>query len=436
MNSDSRFGVGPATPVRCALIAALALAALGLSAMAPDRADAARDIATVKDLRGVVIEVVCRRKSRLAPRGIVGADAPHAACRGSRDGRASFFPVRTVETRLRIDYVDSDGEGRAAVVRTQGSRAADVSVQYESTRAAVPVVSTYSQECRPAAFADTAVLPGRICAVYEPDGVVRTWLVQLVHKKVPDFGGDPDTQLPTVYVSTWLGPPETTGQPTWAHAGAPVTVAAFDLPPLGQQAFDGLPRLLAYPRWSKFSPGGYKGYLKGKHFPLLFGSLTYSGYGVYGPGDRFGSPTTDYGRNVYIDTLDSDYGDGWRRIMGVLTQPPNGTFCYELAKKGGSGGKTGISTKDRYRLTAIGPGLTPVVQVEVTGPGFAFGAPDYDPRTMKWGTGFSAEQAQALRDQAAMIGPNYRTKPKGKGSTDCGETLRQLPEAFFAPPPA
>ncbi|MGA0122434.1 MAG: hypothetical protein ACO3KD_05440, partial [Gaiellales bacterium] len=70
-----------------------------------------------------------------------------------------------------------------------------------------------------------------------------------------------------------------------------------------------------------------------------------------------------------------------------------------------------------------------------------FGAPDYNPKTMKWGTGFSAEQAEALRDQAAMIGPAYRKKPKGKkpkgkGSTDCGATLRQLPESFFAPPPA
>jgi hypothetical protein len=55
---------------------------------------------------------------------------------------------------------------------------------------------------------------------------------------------------------------------------------------------------------------------------------------------------------------------------------------------------------------------------------------------MQRGTGCSEGQAQALRDQAAMIGPDYRTQPKGKGSTDCGETLRQLPEAFFAPPPA
>ena len=276
----------------------------------------------------------------------------------------------------------------------------------------------------------------RRCVVFEANGTQRTWLVQFVPKQAADFGGVPGEQGDTIYVSTWIGDNAAAGLTSWAHADAPTTVGSYELPPLGLQTFNGLPRLLAYTRWSKFSPGGYKGYLRGDHFAVLFGSLTYSGYGVYGPGNRFGSPTTVYGRNVYIDTLDSDYGPGWRRIMGVLTQPPNGTFCYELSKKGGSRGKTGISTKNRYRLTAIGPGLTPVLQVEVAGPTFAFGAPDYNPRTMKWGTGFSAEQAQALRDQAAMIGPNYRTKPKGKGSTDCGATLRQLPETFFAPPPA
>jgi hypothetical protein len=229
-------------------------------------------------------------------------------------------------------------------------------------------------------------------------------------------------------VSTWTAPAEAPGRPSWAHAGAPPTIATFDLPPLGTQTFDGFPKLTAYTRWSKFSPGGYSGYLKGRHFETIFGSLTYSGYGVYGPGNRFGSPTTSFGRNVYIDTLNSDYGSQWRRVMGVLTQPPNGTFCYEVAKKGGSHGKTGAGSS--YRLTAIGPGLTPVVQILLQPPAFAFGGPGYDPKTMPWGTNFSDGQAQALRDQAAQMGPDFRRPVKG---TDCAQTLRQLPEAFFAP---
>jgi hypothetical protein len=384
----------------------------------------------------VRVEVDCRYRigPRPTPPAVVSPTDP-LACRATRSGRG-VAPLRDADPRLRIIFTDTDGVQREATIRAPSASAADVKVEYGDLRRAEPPFRTHSQTCEPKPITPPTVLPGRACTVREPSGAIRTWFVQMVKKQVPDFGGDPDTRPPSIYVSTWLGSPDTADRPSWANAGAPPTVATYDLPPLGPQTFDGFPQLLAYPRWSKFSPGGYQGYLAGRHFPVLFGSLTYSGYGVYGPGDRNGSPTTDYGRNVYIDTLDSDYGSGWRRIMGVLTQPPNGTFCYELSRKGGSRGKTGISATGTYRLTAIGPGLTPVVQVEVIGPTFAFGAPDYDPRTMKWGTGFSAEQAQALRDQAAMIGPRYRTKPKGKGSTDCGATLRQLPEAFFAPPPA
>ncbi len=268
------------------------------------------------------------------------------------------------------------------------------------------------------------------CDVVHDKGFTATWLVQAFSKKVPDFGGNVDASGSDVYVSIWQNLPTLPGGRTWAHAGAGITTPDFELPPLGVQDFDGFPQLLAYPRWSKFSPGGYAGYLQGRHFPLLFGSLTMSGIGVYGPGNAYGAPTTSYGRNVYIDTFNSDYGKGWRRIMGVLTQPPNGSWCYELGPKGASGGKTGFSTANRYRLTAIGPGLYPVVRVETTNPPFDFGGPTYDPKVDKWGYGFSDGQAQALRNQMAMIGPGYATKPKGKGSTDCGATLRQLPQPF------
>ena len=275
------------------------------------------------------------------------------------------------------------------------------------------------------------VLGSRRACTVVLEGRLSTWLVQAFPKRVPDFGGDVDASDSDIYISLINEPASVVGAPSWAHKGAGQTVPSFALAPFPNPlAFDGFPKLLAYPRWSKFSPGGYAGYLKGKHFPLLFGSLTYSGIGVYGPGNRYGAPTTTYGRNVYIDTLDSDYGKGWHRIMGVLTQPPNGTFCYEFSPKGGSRGKTGVSTANRYRLTAIGPGLTPVVRVETKNPPFAFGGPTYNPKLDKWGYGFSDGQAQALRDQMAMIGPGYMTKPKGKGSTDCGATLRQLPTPF------
>jgi hypothetical protein len=432
------------------------LGPLVLLALAAGGAWGAQDVGTANPAWPVTVDVIypCATAKRLEARVIAPVDAqalvPCRSGRGTRvisadpDQSAAVGDRRSI---LAIDFHDMNNDPRTVVVFGPNPGAREAAVSYGGSRILWPIYdssgaperNTATKTCRWVPAADVP-LPsyGRDVAhcTVEESRWTRTWVVQLVAKKAPDFGGVPGASGMTIYVSTWTDDAAATGRPSWAHANAPATIPGYILPPLGGQVFDGYARLLGYSRWSKFSPGGYQGYLAGQHYTVLYGSLTYSGYGVYGPGNRFGAPTTTYGRNVYIDTFNSDYGPGWRRVMGVLTQPPNGTFCYELSKKGGSRGKTGISRVERYRLTAIGPGLVPVVQAEIRGPTFRFGAPDYDPRTMKWGTGFSAEQAQALRDQAAMIGPNYRTKPKGKGSTDCGETLRQLPEAFFAPPPA
>lgn len=429
----------------------------------------AQDVGTADPSKPITVEVTypCSPAAKGLQTRLI-ANAPEEAsaasilqsCRAGRGTRVvAVEPTEIVVNRDRrstlvIGFHDMNGDPRTVTVYGPDPGAREAKVTYGGTRAVAPAdqniaeadqtiagsqKNTTTKACRWVRPADVS-LPSFAddvahCEVTESQWT-RTWIVQRVAKKVPDFGGVPGENGLTLYVSTWTDDAAATGRPSWAHANAPATVPGFTLPPLGEQSFDGFPRLLGYTRWSKFSPGGYQGYLQGKHYPLIFGSLTFSGYGVYGPGDRYGAPTNAYGRNVYIDTFESDYGPGWRRIMGVLTQPPNGAFCYEISKKGGSKSRNGISSLRMYRLTAIGPGLTPVVQVTITGPTFRFGADDYDPKTMKWGTGFSFKQAQALRDQAAMIGPRYRTKPKGKGSTDCGATLRQLPEAFFAPPPA
>ena len=258
----------------------------------------------------------------------------------------------------------------------------------------------------------------------------QRFLIQLWQRNTKDFGGTFDKARYTIYVSTWGPNFNLAGNPTLTNSnpGRPLTQSSYDLPPLGLQEFDGFPTLLAYPRWSKFSPGGYQGYLHGKHFPTIFGSFTYSGLPVFGPGDRNGKPTNALGRNVYIDTFDSDYGPGWRRIMGVLTQKPSGTFCYEFSPKGASKGLTGQSKSHKYRLTVIGPAATPVLRIPIAGPTFPFGNDVYDAKRNKWGLNFSIDQHQALVNQMAMIGPSYLTKPP-KG-TDCGETLRQLPTPF------
>lgn len=288
----------------------------------------------------------------------------------------------------------------------------------EGTRRCTPI-----QDTLPATVEST----GRKWSALVKD---QRFLIQIWQRNTNDFGGRFNNAPYAIYVSTWGPDFNLAGNATLTNSnpGRPLTQTSYDLPPLGLQEFDGFPTLLAYPRWSKFSPGGYQGYLQGKHFPTIFGSFTYSGLPVFGPGDRNGKPTNALGRNVYIDTLDSDYGSGWRRVMGVLTQKPSGAFCYEFSPKGGSRGLTGQSKSNNYRLTVIGPAATPVVRIPISGPTFPFGNDVYDARRNKWGMNFSTDQHQALVNQMAMIGPSYLTKPAM--GTDCGETLRQLPKPF------
>lgn len=282
-------------------------------------------------------------------------------------------------------------------------------------------------------------LPWNSCRIYT-NTTVTDLLVQTFSKRVSDFGGKIEGGTKDIYVSVLnlhkspdvdhqIFPNPNRGSfSTFPYEIPGVPIA--EVPELVNMfGATNTAVLQVRPRWSKFY-SGTRTTAATHHFPLLFGSLTYFGLGVWGPGNRFGSPTNGYGRNVYIDTLDSDYGPGWRRVMGILTQPPNGTFCYEFAKKGGSSGKTGISTKNRYRLTAIGPSMTPVISVNFSGPTFAYGGPNYNPLTEQWGTNFSPEQAAALRQQAVMMGDRWRLPVKG---TDCAQTLRQLPESFYTP---
>ena len=277
-----------------------------------------------------------------------------------------------------------------------------------------------------------AALHSQYCLVTLADGQQVMCLVQAFPKRVKDFGGEMSDAPYDIYVSAHHKneplPYEVWVNPTASGLIKTSIPEFYDVAGLPEQQFPwGSPILQAYPRWSKY----YRGTLKHsvtKHFPVLFGSFTLNGVGIYGPGDRKGAPTNSFGRNVYIDTLDSDYGPGWRRIMGVLTQPDGGTYCYEFSKKGASGGKTGISKSNTYRLTAIGPALTPVVRVEFHGPTFPFGNAAYNPLVDKWGTNLSDEQTTALKLQATLMGSNWARPVKG---TDCAKTLRQLPAGFI-----
>jgi len=100
-------------------------------------------------------------------------------------------------------------------------------------------------------------------------------------------------------------------------------------------------------------------------FDHLWGRFTYRGQGVYGfSWTRRGVPLDTYGRNVFVDTLDSSYGGGWRRENSFLTHEPSGAFCYGFCPHGRPPGKG-----RRYRATVIGPGVTPDVMWEGAAPG-------------------------------------------------------------------
>lgn len=254
------------------------------------------------------------------------------------------------------------------------------------------------------------------------------WYLQGWRQFSPDFGSPLTGKFSLRLSSGPLNGVPTSG-PAHANPDGGNLQSQYSLAPIGPQTFDGFPTLLSYLRWSKFSPDGYKGYLQQRHFPYLFGSFSYGGVGVWGPGDKNGAPTTDFGRNAYLDSWNSDYGLRWHRNVGVLTQKPNGIFCYEFSPKGGSQGKTGLSKDGIYSMTIAGPGMAPDRRIILQGPSFAFGNDTYNPKLDKWGTNFSDQQAQALRDQASMMGADWRRKVKG---TDCAQQLRQLPESFYA----
>ena len=90
----------------------------------------------------------------------------------------------------------------------------------------------------------------------------------------------------------------------------------------------------------------------------LFGTLKYSGKGVYGfSSTSAGVPQDDFGRNIYVDTFDSAYGSGWERENSFLTHATGGSFCYLFAKHGEHPPGDG----EKYRASVIGPGVAPDV---------------------------------------------------------------------------
>jgi hypothetical protein len=133
-----------------------------------------------------------------------------------------------------------------------------------------------------------------------------------------------------------------------------------------------LAQLEVFPNWT------YGGALQG-----LFGRLTYRGEPLFGTRTPSATRSDVHARYVYIDTLNSAYGPGWRREAAKVTHLNSGGFCYSFAPIPPPPGypdamPTVPGVGERHRATVVGPGLTPDIQWE--GPALGSFDPGADER--------------------------------------------------------
>jgi hypothetical protein len=150
----------------------------------------------------------------------------------------------------------------------------------------------------------------------------------------------------------------------------------------------------------------YTDWVYGGRFHEVFGRATYRGQPIYGfRTTPSGKPLDTYGRLIFLDTLDSAYGSGWRRENSFVVHKPSGMFCYGFYPRSSYGSyphpraEKLAGNGKRYRLTLSGPGVTPDVAAVVNG------LPDYDasnPALTDWESQMTAK----VKEMAAQYGEN------------------------------
>jgi len=213
-----------------------------------------------------------------------------------------------------------------AVTPTLGTKQAAFRLDYAGGwgKYRKPVARSFVNNCRPYTGPTLAwFLAG--CTM--PDG--SHWAVQSWQRALPNLGFDPWKPLQSsweIHLSHWSTE---------------------------------LPKLEAWVNWAY-----------SKRFEHIFGRFTYLGQPVYGfTSTTKGAPTDSFGRNLYLDTLNSQYGAGWKRENSFLTHRGTGVFCYGLYEHEPYPGYPALGRRpqgkgERYRMTVIGPGATPDVSWE------------------------------------------------------------------------
>ncbi len=275
----------------------------------------------------------------LAAAAVVVAAAPVSASQPLSDANVAFSSLQANgKGEALVTYRRSDGRMRRVLVwgaLNARPPSADVSqVQFRWDYAGGwgkyrngKYWTRFKNRCQPY---DGPPLSMLVAGCKAPNGTY--WTIQAWQRRLPLLGFDP-----------WL-PQHTDWELHVAHWSEP------------------LPVLEVYPNWT------YDGAWQG-----LFGRYSYLGFPVYGFGATAkGVPKDKYGRNLYVDTFNSAYGPGWKREAGILTHKDTGTFCHSFVPQRPFPGYPSQDIRpaapgERYRVTVGGPGVTPVMQVELPG---------------------------------------------------------------------
>ena len=281
----------------------------------------------------------------LALAGAIAAPARASEPLSDRDVRGASLKVNAKGEAL-VTYTTSAGAARRVLVwgavnaNAPDSNAPQVRFSYDYAggwgKYRRMYWKTFANACR---RYDGPALAHLVVACKAPDG--SYWALQSWQRNLPLLGFDAWLPIHTAYelhISHWTGPlAELEISPNWTYGG---------------------------------------------NFVGVFGRFTYQGKPVHGHSStNVGNPNDRYGRNVYIDTFNSAYGRGWKRESGILTHRGTGTFCHSFVPQKPFPGYPSQEMRpaapgERYRVTVMGPGVTPVLQWEGAGLGTYDGSRD------------------------------------------------------------